>query len=197
MKTVGKLKRGDVDPKTGLVYWDTLYGVHRWRSAGTVAKWKKRLMRYVIAWQKADIPRHRACQRRLRERHGRARNARSRGFRNAWKKRQRKNNPIYALGVNCSSRLRIALKRAKYSKSVRVCSLLGCTLPELKSHLESQFTAGMSWSNYGYWGWHVDHRIPVSSAKNRAAMYRLFHFSNLQPLWQKDNFAKRDKLIAA
>ena len=37
--------------------------------------------------------------------------------------------------------------------------LVGCTIDELKQHLESKFKKGMSWNNYGKW--HVDHVVPV------------------------------------
>lgn len=188
-------RRGDVHPVTGLVYWDTWRGQERWRPSAVVRKWRKRLMKYVIAWQKADLQRHRAAQKRLRDKHGVARNARSRGYRNAWKKKRRANDPVYKLGANCSSCLRVALKRAGYTKSRRVSSLFGCTLHELRDHLESKFTAGMTWDNYGYHGWHVDHKTPLSSANSRRDIYRLFHYKNLQPLWQKDNFSKGSKIL--
>ena len=177
------------------MYWDTLHGKERWRSASVVRKWRKRSLEYVKAWQKADLARHRACQKRLRDRHGVARNARSRDYRNIWKKIRRRKDPLYKLGVNLSSRLRSALKRASYSKSRRALSMFGCTLKRLKRHLESKFTTGMTWENYGYHGWHVDHKKPISSATSRRDLYRLFHYKNLQPLWQKDNFSKGSKIL--
>jgi hypothetical protein len=39
---------------------------------------------------------------------------------------------------------------------------IGCTIEELKLHLEKQFTDGMTWENHGLW--HIDHIIPLSSA---------------------------------
>ena len=42
--------------------------------------------------------------------------------------------------------------------------ILGCTWEELVVHLESKFDNGMTWSNRGEW--HIDHIIPMSSAKN-------------------------------
>ena len=32
---------------------------------------------------------------------------------------------------------------------------------EVAEHIESQFTEGMTWENYGEW--HVDHRLPITS----------------------------------
>ena len=54
---------------------------------------------------------------------------------------------------------------------------------------------GMSWDNYGYYGWHIDHIIPLSFAKTEEETYKLCHYTNLQPLWANDNLTKGKKLI--
>ena len=51
----------------------------------------------------------------------------------------------------------------------------------------------MSWENYGEW--HVDHKIPLASAKTKEEVEKLFHHSNLQPLWAKDNLEKGAKIL--
>ena len=53
----------------------------------------------------------------------------------------------------------------------------------------------MSWENYGKDGWHIDHKIPLSSAKTDREIYELCHYTNLQPLWAKDNLKKSNKII--
>jgi hypothetical protein len=50
----------------------------------------------------------------------------------------------------------------------------------------------MSWENYGKW--HVDHVIPLASAKTPEDLIKLCHYTNLQPLWAIENILKRDKL---
>lgn len=74
---------------------------------------------------------------------------------------------------------------------------LGCTADELKIHLESQFQEGMSWDNYGFTGWHIDHIMPISTfdLTKEDEMLRCCHYSNLQPLWAKDNLSKGAKIL--
>jgi hypothetical protein len=65
-------------------------------------------------------------------------------------------------------------------------------MDDFKIYLESKFEPGMSWGNYGYRGWHVDHIVPCAlfDLSKPAHVRRCFHFSNLQPLWAQDNLRK-------
>ena len=80
------------------------------------------------------------------------------------------------------------------NKNTATFEIIGCSPQELKKHLENQFIVGMSWDNHGLFGWHIDHIIPLSSAKTEEEIYKLCHYTNLQPLWAKDNLAKSNKL---
>jgi hypothetical protein len=189
-------KRGDINPISGLVYWDTWRGKERWRDAETIARWRKNLMRAVVKWQKIDPERYKAASKRFRLKHGKRRNAESRKYRNEWKKKRRRDNPIYNLYVTLSSSLRGALKYHNLKKRSRVIELFGCSPDFLRTYLERQFKPGMTWSNHKYFGWHIDHKFPISMAKNRKHLERLFHYTNLQPLWWYENFSKSDKIAA-
>jgi hypothetical protein len=70
--------------------------------------------------------------------------------------------------------------------------ILGAPYEEVKAYLEKQFLQNMKWSNHG--DWHIDHKIPLSSAKTEEDFLKLNHFSNLQPLWAKDNLIKGAKI---
>jgi hypothetical protein len=72
---------------------------------------------------------------------------------------------------------------------------LGCTVDELKIYLESQFQPGMSWNNYGQDTWHIDHIKPLASfdLSNSDELKKAVHYTNLQPLWAKDNLKKSNK----
>jgi hypothetical protein len=52
----------------------------------------------------------------------------------------------------------------------------------------------MSWEKFGKYI-HIDHIIPLSSAKTEEEIYKLCHYTNLQPLWAEDNLKKSNKLI--
>jgi len=83
------------------------------------------------------------------------------------------------------------------SKSKSTIDLLGCSVKELKKWLESQFTKGMSWDNYGINGWEIDHIYPCSKF-NLEQPYEqkiCFNWFNLQPMWARDNRIKSNKLI--
>ena len=43
--------------------------------------------------------------------------------------------------------------------------IIGCSISHLRTHLESKFKKGMNWENYGLYGWHIDHIIPLDSGK--------------------------------
>jgi len=87
-------------------------------------------------------------------------------------------------------------------KSKHTIELLGCSIKQLKQHLESQFKSGMSWNNHGtgHHGkgmqeWHIDHIKPCASFDLSKAEEQLkcFHYTNLQPLWANENLTKADK----
>lgn len=68
---------------------------------------------------------------------------------------------------------------------------------DLKEHLENQFKDGMTWDNYGLYGWHIDHIIPKSYFKydnpEDKEFQKCWALENLQPLWAKENLRKADK----
>jgi len=74
--------------------------------------------------------------------------------------------------------------------------LVGCTPKELAAHLESKFLPGMTWGNRTVNGWHIDHVIPVSKfdLSDPVQQEAAFHYTNLQPMWAKDNRAKSNRV---
>ena len=111
-----------------------------------------------------------------------------------YKKHRCKNDIQYRLACRLRNRL-CDVFRGKY-KSGSAVKDLGCTVNELKVYLESKFQTGMSWDNYGYYGWHIDHIKPLASfdLSDRKQLLEACHYTNLQPLWAKDNISKGNKL---
>lgn len=109
----------------------------------------------------------------------------------AYQLRRKSEDPAFRLLLNLRGRVRDLLR----GKRKAAHGLVGCSLDELRSHLESQFRDGMSWENYGRKGWHVDHIRPCDAfdlndpEQQRAA----FHYTNLQPLWWHENLRKGAK----
>ena len=96
----------------------------------------------------------------------------------------------YRLKISLRTRINQALKRNRRPTSV--LRAVGCTISELKSHIEAQFCPGMTWDNWARDGWHVDHIVPLSffDLSDPEQMRAAAHFSNLRPLWAKDNLSK-------
>jgi hypothetical protein len=114
---------------------------------------------------------------------------RVRVIRRIYESKKRKGDINYKIAHNLRRRLRQTIS----NKTMSVLSILGCSMDEFKTHLESRFLEGMTWANYG--DWHIDHVKPcvlfdLSLPDEQA---KCFHYSNLQPLWAVDNLKKGSK----
>lgn len=127
------------------------------------------------------------------ERHGACTGA-FRALDRAWKE-YRDRRIQFKLATTLRVRLYQALKKNK--KVGSHVKDLGCTLEELKIHLEKQFKEGMTWKNWSKDGWHVDHIKPLArfDLTKREQFLEVCHYLNLQPLWAKENISKGKKLI--
>jgi hypothetical protein len=104
-------------------------------------------------------------------------------------------NPHLKLIRKYRNRIKNYMKYNKVSINTGTIDIVGLSADELKKYLESKFTEGMCWENYGLYGWHIDHIIPLSSAKNEEELIKLCHYTNLQPLWSFDNLSKHNKIL--
>jgi len=75
-------------------------------------------------------------------------------------------------------------------------SNLGCSIDELKGHIEAQFEPGMTWDNWARDGWHIDHIIPLSAfdLTDREQLKQACRYTNVRPLWYKTNIRKGAKV---
>lgn len=115
---------------------------------------------------------------------------------NKYYKDRRDSDPGFAL--LCALRIRIAqaVKLSGVRKSSKTVNLIGCDIPFLRQYLQARFKPGMTWDNRRLW--HIDHIIPCCAfdLTDPEQQKRCFHYSNLRPLWAKDNMQKNDTIPA-
>jgi len=104
-------------------------------------------------------------------------------------KRERRKDPYQRLKDNLRSRFNHALKN-NY-KSGSAIKDLGCSISELKKHLESKFDSNMTWSNYGSY-WQIDHIEPLFkfNLSDPEQLKQACNYKNLQPLSKEEHKAK-------
>lgn len=110
-------------------------------------------------------------------------------------KKKYKENIAYRIRNLIGNRIRKVLKQKDFSKQYKSClDYLPYTMEELKVHLESQFQPGMTWENYGKYGWHIDHIKPMNTfniiSMECEDFKKCWALSNLRPLWAKDNWSR-------
>lgn len=113
---------------------------------------------------------------------------------NSYWTNRKKEDETFKLLSGMRSRLSSYLKKENITKKNKTFEIVGCTPDELKIYLEERFTDGMCWDNRGKW--HIDHIIPLSSAKTEDELYKLCHYTNLQPLWAVDNLKKGNRILS-
>ena len=112
-------------------------------------------------------------------------------------KRRKDEDIMFRLSMNVRGRLKSYLRSIGVSPNLSkpTQEMVGCSPQELRDHLQSKFIDDMSWDNYGYRGWHLDHIIPLASAKTKEEVIKLNHYTNLQPMWGVDNMKKGGRSI--
>lgn len=131
-------------------------------------------------------------------------NEKYKAYRREWMKKWHRKNAkeIYARRrarpyekIASTIRARVYECLKKNYRSVKTEVVIGITFRELKVYLEQMFREGMTWGNYGEW--HIDHIIPISSfdLSKEEEQKKAFHYTNLQPLWAKENLQKHAKVL--
>ena len=104
-------------------------------------------------------------------------------------------DPNFKIAKNLRNRMNKVLNGI--NKSASTLELLGVgSVSEFRDYIESLFQEGMTWGNHGSFGWHIDHRKPISSfdLTKVEEQKSAFHYTNLGPLWWKENLIKGKKI---
>jgi len=117
--------------------------------------------------------------------------------RNAGLRKKKETDPAFRINESMSKGINRSLKNSKGGAYWE--TLVDYDLEKLIVHLESLFTEGMSWKNYGSgkYKWNIDHVIAKSKFNITSAECQEFidcwALKNLQPLWDVRNKEKRDR----
>jgi hypothetical protein len=104
------------------------------------------------------------------------------------------NDELFALKKRLRTLIRGSFRKSGYTNfKTRTEEIVGISFNEFKVYMESKFVDGMNWGNRDLW--HIDHIIPLSTAKSEQELIALSHYTNLQPLWAMDNLKKGNKII--
>lgn len=106
-----------------------------------------------------------------------------------WRKNKLKTDGFFRMKRRLRERIRDYMKGLIISQKTK--DIIGIDYESFKTYISDKFTDGMTWENYGLW--HLDHIIPLCEAKNEEELYKLNHYTNLQPLWAEENIKKNRK----
>ena len=106
---------------------------------------------------------------------------------------KREVDPLFKLSTQVRGLIRISLKKNGYGKDTHTYEILGCDYETLWRHLKQTWLEnyGQEWDGEDY---HIDHIIPLATAKTKQEIKDLCYYENLQLLKPKDNFVKNKYL---
>ena len=122
---------------------------------------------------------------------------------NEWQREQYKNNPQKRLRIKISSETKSTLLGVHSNMTIVSekygMKKIGLTTVQYREYIESLWTEGMSWDNYGHGKgkWCIDHIDPKNFFDlTDPELYRkCSHYTNTQPMWYMDNMSKGDRLL--
>lgn len=111
---------------------------------------------------------------------------------NLYEKRM-KDDAIYALKIRTRNLIKESIKKGGYKKETKTQSIVGCSFAHLWEHLLETWDKnyGKAWNGESY---HIDHIIPLATAKTEKDIIKLCHYTNLQMLTPEDNLSKGSRL---
>lgn len=156
-------------------------------------EWRKANSERMRLIRKKEYKKHRGKYLEYSRKHRKEHRSRDREYYRDYHRKKKKCDIQYRLRKGIRTRARDAVGRGV--KAGSAVKDLGCSIEELKAHLEAQFKPGMTWGNWSYEGWHIDHIKPLASfdLTDRKQFLQACHYTNLQPLWAEENMKKGDR----
>lgn len=154
---------------------------------------KEKRLNYFSTWQKNNSE----YRKKYMEEYRKQNKEKIKEVKRNYQKEKRHTDPIYKLISNFRTAIYTVLKEHDLGKYTNYFKMIGYLPQDLRTHLEKQFTNGMSWENYGKW--HVDHIKPISSftfnSSEDEEFKECWSLDNLQPMWGIENIKKSNKIL--
>jgi len=166
------------------------YAANREKQLAVKAEYRKanaeKLREDSARWYQANKVKKRAWSKRWLENN----RDKDREYRRRRQQERLVSDPQFKIERVLRNRFRNAVGRGQ--KTGSVVALLGCTIAEFLTHIETQWTVGMLWETHGNRGWHLDHIVPLTAfdLTDTEQLARACHYTNFQPLWWRDNISK-------
>ena len=113
-----------------------------------------------------------------------------------YQNKRKETDECYKMKVRLRKMINNSFRKKGFKKKQKGEEIYGCSVNELIEHLIKTYE-----NNYKEkWDWkylkdvHIDHIIPLATAKTEEEVIKLCHYTNLQLLKAKDNLDKKDKL---
>lgn len=105
----------------------------------------------------------------------------------------KQNDNLYIFKENIRALIYDSFKRTNHQKKSKAKNIIGISFDELYAYLKETWKSnyGTEYNNEPY---HVDHIIPLSTAKTEQDVIKLCHYTNLQLLTPEDNLKKSNKI---
>jgi hypothetical protein len=113
---------------------------------------------------------------------------------NQYRINKRKSDLLFKFSCDVRSLIGGSFRRRGCKKPIKTEQILGCSIKEFQNYIISKCPEGTTLENFNMYEYHIDHIIPLSSAKTEEEIIKLCHYTNLQPLWCKDNLMKSNKI---
>ncbi len=107
------------------------------------------------------------------------------------------NDIEFNIEMKIRKRILMAIKKQFTHKAHKTIELLDCSFEEFKEYFQNKFTENMTWDKFMNGEIHIDHIVPCCrfDLADSEQQKMCFHYTNLQPLWAKDNLSKSNKIL--